>query len=514
MSGLPARDPGAARLRNLGALAPLRQGAAAAGDVPADKPALIMRNGATRRVVSHGEFDALADAAGRGLLRRGLRRGDRVGLLAANSAEFLALLCGAMRAGLVAVPVNWRFPPETIAYVLGNAEVRLVAHDAARAAQVPDGFAKLPLEGPQWDGFLDAGALDAVLPAPAEPALFLYTSGSTGRPKGVVLSHQSHLWIVEQRLAAAPQREERFLIAAPLYHMNGLALAQLALAAGATIVLLPQFREADYIRAIGDERCTWLTAVPPMFAMLLRETALLAETDTTCVRSIRLGSAPVSAALADAIKAAFPSARLINAYGTTEAGPVVFGPHPQGRPTPQLSVGFAHPAVELRLRAPDGTLGDEGVLEQRTAGLMNGYFNRPDLKPPITEDGFYITGDVMRRDADGFVYVVGRTDDMFISGGENIFPGEVEAVLERHPAVEQAAVIAVPDDIKGTKPVAFVVRRPGTDVDEATLKDFVLRHAPAFMHPRRVWFMPTLPLAGTNKVDKAILQQEAGRLLG
>jgi long-chain acyl-CoA synthetase len=490
---------------NLGALTP--------GDAPAEKPAIILRAGGARRVITYAGFDALADAAGRGLLRRGLRRGDRVGLLGANSVEFLALLCGAMRAGLVAVPVNWRFPPETIAYVLGNAEVRLVAHDAARAAQVPTGFDTLPLEGPVWDAFLDAGALDAITPAPAEPALFLYTSGSTGKPKGVVLSHQSHLWIVEQRLKAAPQREERFLIAAPLYHMNGLALAQLALAAGATIVLLPQFREADYIHAIGEERCTWLTAVPPMFAMLLREKALLAQTDTSCVRSIRLGSAPVSAALADAIKAAFPSARLINAYGTTEAGPVVFGPHPGGKPTPQLSVGYAHPAVELRLRAPDGTLGEEGVLEQRTPGLMNGYFNRPDLKPPVTPDGFYITGDVMRRDGDGFFYVVGRADDMFISGGENIFPGEVEAVLERHPEVEQAAVIPVPDDIKGTKPVAFVVLRPGASVDEAELKAFALRHAPAFMHPRRVWFMDALPLAGTNKVDKPVLQQKAGKLL-
>ncbi len=491
--------------QNLGALTP--------GDVSADKPALILRAGDARRVVSYAAFDALANAAGRGLLRRGLQRGDRVGLLAANSVEFLALLCGAMRAGLVAVPVNWRFPPETIAYVLGNAEVRLVAHDAARAAQVPGGFSTLALEGPDWEGFLDAGALEAVTPGPAEPALFLYTSGSTGKPKGVVLSHQSHLWIVEQRLRAAPQREERFLIAAPLYHMNGLALAQLALAAGATIVLLPQFREADYIRAIGEERCTWLTAVPPMFAMLLRETALLAATDTSSVRSIRLGSAPVSEALAAAIKAAFPSARLINGYGTTEAGPVVFGPHPQGKPTPQLSVGHAHPAVELRLRAPDGMLGDEGVLEQRTPGVMNGYFNRPDLRPPLTADGFYITGDVMRRDADGFFYVVGRADDMFISGGENIFPGEVEAVLERHPEVEQAAVVPVPDDIKGTKPVAFVVRRPGASVDEAALKAFALRHAPAFMHPRRVWFMGALPLAGTNKVDKTILQNEAAKLL-
>ena len=136
---------------------------------------------------------------------------------------------------------------------------------------------------------------------------------------------------------------------------------------------------------------------------------------------------------------------------------------------------------------------------------MNGYWNRPDIKPPLTEDGFYITGDVFRRDADGFHSVIGRVDDMFISGGENIFPSEVEKVLETHPGVEQSAVIPVPDDIKGTKPVAFVVRSAGATIDEAAVKQHALAHAPAFMHPRRVWFLDALPLMGTNKIDKAQL---------
>jgi long-chain acyl-CoA synthetase len=487
--------------RNLGDLAP--------PGLDTAKPAFIFRGGGQRATISHGEFDAMADAAARGLRRRGFARGERIGLLAANSIAYMALLCGAQRAGLVPVPVNWRFPAETIAYVLANAGVSLVAHDKARTAQLPQGTPRLPLDGPEWDAFLDPGPFETLEPAAGQPGLFLYTSGSTGRPKGVVLSHQSHLWIIGQRLQGAALRDEIFLIAAPLYHMNGLALAQLALAAGATTVLLPQFREADYIEAIGAERCTWLTAVPPMFAMLLRETALLSRTDTSSVRSIRLGSAPVSEALAAAILRAFPPARMINAYGTTEAGPVVFGPHPEGKPTPRLSVGYAHPGVQLRLRSADGRLGDEGVLEQRTPGVMNGYHARPDLAPPITEDCFYVTGDVMRRDTDGFYFVVGRADDMFISGGENIFPGQVEAVLERHPGVEQAAVLPLPDEIKGTKPVAFVVPRAGWQSDEAALKAFTLEHAPAYMHPRRIWFLPSLPLMGTNKVDKTRLREMA-----
>ncbi|WP_043341525.1 class I adenylate-forming enzyme family protein [Belnapia moabensis] len=461
----------------------------------ADKTALIDLSTGEARHISYAALDAMSNAVARGLLRRGLKRGDRVGILAANSAEFLAALNGAMRAGLVAVPVNWRFPKATLDYVLENSGASLVFIDEARRGAVSGGIV---LGGAEWEALLDPGPFEAVVPEPAEAALFLYTSGSTGRPKGVVLSHQSHLWVVEQRLAGADMRQERALIAAPLYHMNGLALAQLASAAHITVVLLPQFEARAYIRAIGEHRATWITGVPPMMAMLLQERELLASTDTSCVRHVRCGSAPTSPALLAAIRAAFPQARFINGYGTTECGPVVFGPHPDGIPTPPLSVGYPHPAVELRLNA-------QGVLEQKCPGMMNGYWNRPDLRAPVTPDGFYVTGDVFSVDENGFFTVVGRVDDMFISGGENIFPSEVEKVLETHPAVEQSAVIPVPDDIKGTKPVAFVVRKTGAQVDEAALKAHSLAHAPAYMHPRRIWFVEALPLMGTNKIDKAQL---------
>ncbi len=487
--------------RNLGALV-------GAGSDPA-KTALIDHAGGVVRHISYGELDARANAMARGLLRHGLVRGDRLGILAANSYEYLAAFYGAQRAGLVPVPVNWRFPSATVEYVLRDSGAKLVLCDAERLAAVPAGLPSIVLGSPEWEALADPGAFEAVVPAPGEPALFLYTSGSTGRPKGVILSHQSHLWVVEQRLKGADISQERCLIAAPLYHMNGLALAELACAAHITVVLLPQFEARAYIRAIGEHKVTWITGVPPMMAMLLQQRELVAATDLSCVRHVRCGSAPVSPSLLAAIKGAFPNAGFVNGYGTTEAGPVVFGAHPGKVPTPPLSVGYAHPAVELRLRGEDGALGDQGVLEQKCPGLMNGYWNRPDLKPPITADGFYVTGDVFRRDENGFHYVMGRVDDMFISGGENIFPSEVEKVLETHPAVEQSVVIPVPDDIKGTKPVAFVVKRAGAEADEAMLKQHALTHAPAYMHPRRVWFIDALPLAGTNKVDKAVLARWA-----
>jgi acyl-CoA synthetase (AMP-forming)/AMP-acid ligase II len=359
-----------------------------------------------------------------------------------------------------------------------------------------------------FDDFLDPGPFDAVVPAQGEPAMFLYTSGSTGTPKGVVLSHQSHIWVVETRLAPGLDRH-RYLIAAPLYHLNALALSKLACAAHATIVLLPQFTARDYIAAIERYRCTWLTAVPPMIAMMLREVDLLARTDLSSVEFIRMGSAPVSQSLMQAIHAALPQASVTNAYGTTEAGPVVFGPHPQGLPQPEMSVGYPHPKVDLRLAGGDSHNAEQGVLEMKCPAVMNGYHNRPALKPPFTDDGFYITGDVFRRDADGFHYFVGRTDDMFVSGGENIYPADVERMLERHPGIAQAAVVPIDDDIKGQKPVAFVVPKPERTPDADEVKRFALANAPAYAHPRFVWFVDELPLASTNKIDRNLLKRMA-----
>jgi acyl-CoA synthetase (AMP-forming)/AMP-acid ligase II len=359
-----------------------------------------------------------------------------------------------------------------------------------------------------FDDFLDVGTFDSVMPQAREPAMFLYTSGSTGQPKGVVLSHQSHIWVVDTRLAPDLDRH-RYLIAAPLYHMNALALSKLACAAHATIVLLPQFSAHSYIDAIGRYRCTWLTAVPPMMAMMLREKELLAATDLSSVEAIRMGSAPVSPALMQAIRAALPWASVTNAYGTTEAGPVVFGPHPKGLPQPEMSVGYPHPQVELRLVAPDNTKAEQGVLEMRCPALMNGYHNRPQLAPPLTADGFCVTGDVFRRDDQGFHYFIGRADDMFVSGGENIYPTDVERMLERHPGVAQAAVVPLDDDIKGQKPVAFVVRKLGVAPSAEDIKRFALANAPAYAHPRFVWFVDELPLAATNKLDRSALRQLA-----
>jgi long-chain acyl-CoA synthetase len=494
------------------------------------------------RQFSFVQLDAMANGVARALGKRGLRRGDRVAIVSANRAEYLAAYYGIMRAGFVAVPVNFKFPRETIHFIIRDAGARLAFCDAARAPDCPSDIPHVTF-GAEFDALLDPGPFDPVTPAADEPAMFLYTSGSTGAPKGVVLSHGSHIWVVQTRLGPGLDRHI-YLIAAPLYHMNALALAKLACAAYATIVLLPQFSARAYIEAIGCYRCTRLTAVPPMIAMMLRERDLLARTDLSSVEFVRMGSAPVSAALMAALRLALPRASVTNAYGTTEAGPVVFGPHPQGLPQPELSVGYPHPQVSVRLVDGANHDADQGVLEMKCPALMLGYHNSPTLpspasgrgiinlpspasgggerrgppspasgaaerRGPITPDGFYVTGDVFRRDADGFYYFVGRTDDMFVCGGENIYPADVERMLERHPDVAQAAVVPVEDDIKGQKPVAFVIRKGGRALDADAVKRFALAHAPAYQHPRHVWFVGELPLASTNKLDRAALARMA-----
>jgi acyl-CoA synthetase (AMP-forming)/AMP-acid ligase II len=460
---------------------------------------------------TYNELDAMSMGVARALAKRELARGDRVAILSANRAEFIAAYFGIMRAGLVAVPVSYKFPRATIHFIIEDCGAKLVLCDRARREDCPNGLPVVVFGDEGRDGFgrfIDPGVFETVVPSPDDPAMFLYTSGSTGKPKGVVLSHGGHIWVVETRLAPELDRH-RYLIAAPLYHMNALALALLACAAHATIVLLPQFKAHDYIDAIGRYHITWLTAVPPMIAMMLREHELLDATDLSSVEFVRMGSAPVSAALMQALHRALWHAAVTNAYGTTEAGPVVFGPHPKGLAQPEMSVGYPHPQVALRLVDGANRDADQGVLEMKSPAVMLGYHNRPDVPSPITADGYYITGDVFRRDENGFYYFIGRTDDMFVSGGENIYPADVERMLEKHPDVAQAAVVAVDDAIKGTKPVAFVIAKAGHQASADGIKSFALANAPAYQHPRFVWFVDELPLASTNKVDRVALRQLA-----
>jgi acyl-CoA synthetase (AMP-forming)/AMP-acid ligase II len=223
-----------------------------------------------------------------------------------------------------------------------------------------------------------------------------------------------------------------------------------------------------------------------------------------------MGGAPASDVLVDEVTRRFPNARIIQIFGITEASAALFGKHPEGRKKPRHSLGWPLPGNELRLVG--GESPDFGVLEIRNPGLMSGYVNDPAQTAQKMKGGWYHSGDILRRDAEGWYYFVGRSDDMFVSSGHNIYPQEVEIMLERHDDIEQACVIPVPDEIKHTLPVAFVVKRKGSKLTEEEVKQYALRNAPPYQHPRQVHFLDALPVNTVGKIDRRTLERKAREL--
>lgn len=460
-------------------------------------------------------LDQLIMAVARGLARCGIRAGERLGILAENRFEFIATYLGAMRMGAVAVPVNFKLPDATIAHVFRDSEIKFAFVDSQRAAHVPSDVPTVDFDargGSDFQAFLDPGPLETFAPGDDDIAEILYTSGSTGLPKGVPLTHRGQLAALSNFCEALDESlpASLTLVVAPLYHMNGLFFTSVALANRMAVISLPRFEARSYLETVARYRCTVLSGIPTMFALMVRERALVAQLDLTCVQEVSIGSAPLTGALLDQVQKLFPNAQVHNGFGTTEAGPAVFGEHPNGIPTPPLSLGYPIPSIDWRL--VDGPSPDEGVLALRTPALMSGYLNLPEVTAEKMREGWYLTGDIMRRDQNGFFYFVGRADDMFVCGGENIYPGEVENLLERHPQVAQALVVPAPDDIKGQIPVAFIVPRAGTSPSAEEIKAYALKNGPAYAHPRFVIFRDQLPLSGTHKIDRTALVREAARL--
>ena len=480
----------------------------------ADKVAIHDLRVAERpRALTFADIGRYANGVARGLVERGLRPGQRIGILTANRWEFLSTYVGVLRAGLVAVPLNYKLAKETLALLFDDAEITLVFADGERLGLCPKGTATVNFDDPHsaagFDALVDFGDFEPYAPDRTDLAKILYTSGSTGRPKGVLLTHASQVWMMRNYMDAWAAPQDSTIVVAPAHHKNGLSALQLSLASGLTVVLMPRFEPRRYLEVIDRYRCTVLSGVPTMFALIARERDLINELDLSCVRELFVGSAPLSAAVRDAIASTFPKAELVNSYGTTEA-PAIFGAHPDGLVQPPLSVGTPMQGVDWRL--VDGRSANEGVLHVRTPSQSAGYLNMPEATQRKFVDGWYDTGDIMRRDGDGFFYFVGRADDMFVCGGENIYPAEVERIIDRCPGVAQCAVVDAPDGIKGRIPVAFVVPSSHAGPTEEQIKRFVLDNAPAYQHPRIVALCDTLPLSATNKIDRKALAAEAERL--
>lgn len=467
--------------------------------------AIVDRTGERRREISYGELQRRIAATRTRLVRQyDIRPGNSVAILGHNCVEYISAYFAIMSAGGVAVPVNHMLDGAMLRALLEDAGVKLALVDekvGASAKSMP--MPTAPLQGIDNDLDDTDDLVEAVSCSPESLALMLYTSGSTGTPKGVMLSHKSQVQAIHAFDAQVDLLYgQTSIIAAPLFHMNALTHVHLMLMAHGRFALSAQFNAANFLQSIEEDNVAVVGAVPPMISRLAVEARENGGGPFENVMIVSIGSAPLTASILDDATMLFPNAMVVNGYGTTEIGPTVFGEHPGGVARPALSIGYPNPANDIRL--VDGPGADQGVLEVRGDCLSAGYKNLDAVTSEKFRDGWYRTGDILRHDDDNFYYFVGREDDMFVCNGENVYPMEVEAMLERHPKIYQAAVVSLPDASRGAIPVAFVVTAdPALRSDD--VKTFALDNGPAYRHPRNVYFLQALPLSAVNKVDKLAL---------
>jgi fatty-acyl-CoA synthase len=435
-------------------------------------------------------------------LRWGLRiaPGDRVAVVAGARPEVFELLFACVGAGAALVPLDRRLADAELAERIADSEPALVVADDEQAGRVAALAPVLRLGRPYEDLLARTHGAAASPPVDDRPALILYTSGTTGRPKGAVLPWRQLAFnarATRWRLGLGP--DDRALACLPLCHTGGLnCLATPVLWAGGEVVLMERFDPEAALDALARHRVTATIAVPAMLQMLLDAGpgAGLARRRLPHLRHVLCGGAP----LPDAARAAWRAAGhpLAHGYGLTEVGPncFTFGDADVGRPMP---------GTEARVGGPDGAAlepGDVGELSLRGPHVAAGYWRRPDETAAAFAGGWFRTGDLVRRDHAGRFAVVGRRKEMFISGGENVYPAEVERVLARHPAVAEVAVIGVPDRRWGEVGLAAVVARPGRAVDVGALRAWARAALAGFKIPRHWRVVQALPRGATFKVAK------------
>lgn len=482
----------------------------------ADRTALIEGD----MTLTYGELDRRARRFAAVLAGRGVGRGDVVALATGNDRRFVETLLGTLRRGAVALPVNVRLGRDAFAYVLDHSEARLVVATHAQSQRI-DRLDRV-IVGREYEAALDGvdesqARADAAPVQPDELALLMYTSGSTGRPKGVMLSHSNAWWQARSSARVMLHDEhDRGLAMGPLYHANALWLILYPmLHAGGSVVILPEFDAGSALAAIEAHGVTYTSGTPSMYTLLLSDPAL-AQRDLRTIELLECGSAPVPPELLRLMVEHF-GCEPVETYGLTEAGANVLAPRWGVKKLG--STGLPVPDVELRLvdpQAPQRECGVDEVGELWTRSPANalGYLHDPATTAErFVADGWLRTGDLLRRDEQGYCYFCGRVDDMINVGGENVYPKEVESILLGHPAVRDAGVVAASHPVKGQAPVAFVVLEPRLPATEDELRRHALDNGPAYAHPRRVFFVDALPLNATNKLDRAELERRVGELL-
>ena len=473
--------------------------------------------------ITYAEFDALSRGAAIVLADHGVGAGDRVAVLCFNTPGMVAAMFGAWRIGAVAVPVNHKLQTPEVDYILEHAGVKVCVFDGSLASvvsrlQTPVKLLATSTEAAGFDSFdaqlPSAATYDALPPADDAIAQILYTSGTTGRPKGCVLTHRAVCMAgMTAALALSMQRDERTLMAMPLWHSSPLNNWMLGtLYVGGTVILLREYHPLHFLQTAQDERATLYFGAPVSYLLPLQMKIDVTAFDLGSVRAWIYGGGPIGADTARQLAQLYRSDRFYQVFGMTETGPSGTVLYPEEQVAKAGSIGrVATPGLDMRVVRTDGAdagPGEIGEIWIKADSNMLGYLDNEAATREVMRDGWYRSGDLARLDADGFLFVVDRTKDMIITGGENVYSKEVEDVLGAHPDVQDVAVIGRPHDQWGETVVAVLVPRPGTQPDPEDIKAFAAERLARYKVPREFLIRDTLPRTTTGKLMKHVLRAD------
>jgi acyl-CoA synthetase (AMP-forming)/AMP-acid ligase II len=420
------------------------------------------------------------------------RPGSKVLIAAKNSFEYAAVFFGIRLASMIPVLVSYKLPESKLQHIIDENFIDLVFCDKDSASKINvknklllNEINLIKLETIEEKFYVSLDNL----------AFILYTSGSSGKLKSVLITNQARKWAADQ-LKSKDEFKRRFILANPLFHMNGISVLEVNLASHELTVLLPFFEVEDFLSMSAKHRAFAWALVTPMISMILAREDLLQLFPRKKIISISLGSSPVSKKLFEKVKKQFFNAVIVIRYGLTEIGASIFREHPEKIPTPEMSVGYPRPDIQYKIL--------DGILWLKSPGMFKSYGNN---EHSLDSEGFFNTKDKFEKDDQGFYYFIGRADDMFVCGGENIYPVEIENILDSHRDIEQTIVLGINDDIKGMKPIAFIKLKERSILKEDDIKAYFLKYSTLNKCPRFVYFVQQFPLNGVGKIDKEQLRE-------